>query len=272
MRKAIVLTLVAACSNDPVYVPGPMPIEAGQDDGTGMAAVGKASLQLPIKLETSKDAASRATRSTQLAPVEVPYVKVDDIEVSVEWKVTNLSNMPGDFTIQLNGANEYWEYDPELLAVGLDEEEPKPPGLDGDIPLHVEAMSTMSGLFREDQVKEASIDLDEITRGNFNPFRATLTISKNAKEFAQLTPQTYNADGEPLPQMTTGVVYPREAIANLVRIDLVFKPTQHMQLEYTVRIRDIRGIMHELLDAAMTEAPGELTMFTPMTYNPMAAP
>ena len=272
MRLVAAFLFVAACANDPVYVPGPMAIEAGQDDGTGMAAVGKASLNLPIKTETAKDAMTRTARSAQLAPVEVPYVKIGDFEVSVEWKVTNLSNMPGNFTIQLNGANEYFEYDPEILAVGLDPEEPKPPGLSGDIPTHIEAMATMNGLFREDEVKEAAIDLDEITRGNFNPFRAVLTISKNAKEYSQLTVQTYNADGEPLPQMNTGLVYPREAFPNLVRVNLVFKPDQHMSLEYTVRIRDLRGIMHELLEAAATDAPGELQMFAPATFMPAAAP
>ena len=36
-----------------------------------------------------------------------------------------------------------------------------------------------------------------------------------------------------------------------------------MQLDYTIRVRDTRGLLHELLDAAVTEAPGELTMFAP---------
>jgi hypothetical protein len=269
MRKSLAFILLAACSNDPVYIPAPMAIEAGMDDGMGGTAVGIASLTLPVKLETATDATERAQRTTALG-VDVPYVKVGDIEVSVEWKVTNLDAMPGDFEIQLNGANEYYEYDPALLAVGLDDEEPVPPGLDGDVPIHVEPMASVTGLFREDQVKEAAIDLDEITRGNFNPFRATLTISKNVKQFAQLTPQMYDMDGEPLPQMNTGIVYPREAFPMLIRINMVFKPNRHMRFEYTVRVRDSRGILHELLDAAVTEAPGELTMFMPMTYAPAA--
>lgn len=274
------LLLLAACSNDPVYVPCNPTIctnvdmnggvEAGQDDGMGgTVALVQTSLQLPIKLETMLDAQARANRTAELM-VDVPYVKVGDIEVSVEWKVTNLTDQEGEFAVQLNGANEFWAYDPVMAAVGLDEDDPQPPGLDGDVPIHIAANGSVSGLFREDQLREASIDLDQITRGNINPFRATLTISKNATQFAQLAPQTYDANGEPLPQDTTGVVYPREAFAQIVRVDLVFKPDRHMRLEYTVRVRDLRGIVHELLDAAMLEEPDELTVFMPQTYVPPA--
>ena len=266
MRALALLLTLGACSNDPLYVPAPMPIEAGIE-----GAIAQTSLQLPIRRELSLEATQRAERTAELM-VDVPYVKVGDIEVSVEWKVTNLTAEDGEFALQLNGANEYFSYDPVALAVGLDEDEPQPPGLDGDIPLRVAANASVTGLFREDQLREASIDLDQITRGNVNAFRATLTVSKNATEFAELAPQTFDANGEPLPQETTGVVYPREAFAQIVRVDLVFKPDRHMQLEYTVRVRDNRGIMHELLDAAMVEAPDELQTFAPASYTPPAPP
>ena len=268
MRAAIALLLVPlyGCSNDPVYIPAPMAIEAGQDEATALV---QTSLHLPIKTETTLDAQERMNRSAELM-VDVPYVKVGDIEVSVEWKVTNLTDEEGEVLIQLNGANEYFEYDPVAAAVGLDEDEPQPPGLDGDVPLHITARGSLTGLFREDQLREASIDLDQITRGNINPFRATLTISKNATKFSELAPQAYDAQGEPLPQAETGVVYPREAFAQIVWVNLVFKPDRHMRFEYTVRVRDVRGIMHELLDAAVTEAPDELTTFMPVVYVPPA--
>lgn len=269
MRQHLVLTTLAlsACANDPLYLPGPGRLEAG----TEAMPVATAQLPLPIELETTVDAAVRAARAAELM-VDVPYVKVGDLEVSVEWRIRNLTAEDGEARIQLNGANEYFSYEPALLAVGLDDDEPQPPGLEGDIPIHVPAMGTVSGLFREDQLREASIDLDQITRGNVNPFRATLTTSKNLTEFAELAPLTFDANGEPLPQEPTGVVYPREAFAQIVRVDLVFTPTRHMALDYTVRVRDVRGIMHELLDAAAVEAPGELQTFAPATYTPPAPP
>ena len=87
---------------------------------------------------------------------------------------------PAQREIELNGANQFFAYDPSMLVLSNEREAPPTPGLQGDIPLDIPANGELSGLFREDQLREASIDLDQITRGNMNPFRATLTISKNA--------------------------------------------------------------------------------------------
>jgi hypothetical protein len=258
---------LAGCANDPVYIPAPMTMEAGVPDMTGMLSEAKASLQLPIKTETAADAKTRAALATKLAPVMVPYVRVGDLEVEVEWTIKNLDLMkPGQAKIELNGANEYFSYDPSIIVLDPgDDEAPPTPGLTGDIPIEVPAGGEVSGLFTEDELREAAIDLDQITRGNVNPFRATLTISKNARTFQPMTP--------PMPtvmdymQMPVGPEIPREAFAAITRIDLVFKPTTHMVLEYNVRVRDVRGIMHDLLLTAVTDKPAELQTFMPAVYN-----
>jgi hypothetical protein len=61
---------------------------------------------------------------------------------------------------------------------------------------------------------------------------------------------------------------PREAFAEMVRIDLVFKPDRHMKLDFNVRVRDLRGIMHDLL---LTAPAAGLAMFDPMPYAPTIA-
>lgn len=263
--------LLAACANDPVYIPGPMFLEGGVDDGMGGTSEAKASLQLPLNLETPDDAAARQLRADALG-IMVPYVKVGDIEISVEWEISNLDPMnEGLVRIQLNGANEFFSYDPSTIVLSDDEEAPPTPGLDGDIPIHVPAGGTAKGLFREDQLREASIDLDQITRGNVNPFNATLTVSKNAQMFQPMTP--------PMPgvmdyvQTPIGAPIPREAFAQLIRVDLVFKPDRHMTMDYTVRIRDVRGIVNEKLLDCINDAmcAGELATFNPAAYA-VAAP
>lgn len=281
--RATALLVLTACSNDPTYITPPQPcampycmgvdMMGGVEAGLQGVALAQTSLQLPIKTEPMLDAQVRATKTAELM-VEVPYVRVGDLEVSVEWRVRNFDDDEGEFLIQLNGANEFFSYDPVAAAVGLDEDEPQPPGLDGDVPIHIGPNGTVSGLFREDQLVEASIDLEQMSRGNINPFRATLTINKNATQFSELSAQMFDADGEPLPQTSTGVVYPREAWAQIVRVDLVFKPDRHMRLEYTVRVRDKRGILHDLADGAFTDpaAMGELQMFNPAVYTPPAPP
>lgn len=279
MRAMPVLSTIAlgaglalgACVNEPVYLPGPLFLEAGVDDGMGNLSEAKASLQLPINLETPDDAAARAMREAALG-IMVPYVKVGDIEVSVEWEISNLDPMnPGLALIQLNGANEYFSYDPSTIVLSDDDEAPPTPGLDGDIPIHIPAGGSVKGLFREDQLREASIDLDQITRGNVNPFTATLTISKNALQFQPMTP--------PMPgvmdyvQTPIGDPIPREAFAELIRVDLVFKPDRHMTMDYTVRVRDVRGILNDKLLDCVNDAmcAGELATFNPMAYA-VAAP
>ena len=258
---------LGGCANDPLYIPAPMTMEAGMDDGTGALVVeAKASLQLPIKTESAADLMKRTQLGEKLAGITVPYVKIGDIETEVEWTIKNLDMMPGQARIQLNGANELFSYDPTLIVLDPgNDEAPPTPGLDGDIPINVPAGGTVTGLFTEDQLREAAIDLDQVTRGNVNPFRASLTISKNATSFQPLTMPM--PEVEDYMQTPLGPPIPREAFAAMTRIDLVFKPDTHMELEFNVRVRDLRGIMHDLLLTAVTEKPGELQPFMPMPYT-----
>jgi len=264
---------LAACANDPEYLAAPDPLEAGVAGMTGQLTQAKAQLQLPIKTESADDARSRAALAAKLDPIEVPYVRVGDLELEIEWTIQNLDTDDGQAKIEVNGANEFFAYDPSIIVLDPgNKEAPPAPGLAGDIPIDVPAGKAVSGLFTEDQLREASIDLDQITRGNVNPFYATLTVSKNAQSFQPLTPPVAAAPGaEPPKQTPVGDPIPREAFAEMTRIDLVFKPTKHMVLTYDVRVRDLRGIMHELLLAAVTEKPNELETFNPVQYNPTPA-
>ena len=63
-----------------------------------------------------------------------------------------------------------------VLDPGDDEAPPTPRPRGRHPDRHRGATATVSGVFREDQLLEAAIDLDQITRGNVNPFAATLTI------------------------------------------------------------------------------------------------
>ncbi len=267
------------CANDPVYMECPdMPadptcihtLEAGQDDGTGMAvAEAKSRLVLPINVEKTEDATARADLAAQLG-VDVPYVKLGDIEISVEWTITNLEDTEGLALVELDGANEFFEYDPDMIVLSTDDEAPPTPGLDGNIPIHVPASGTVSGLFREDQLREAAIDLQQITSANVNPFAAMLTINKNDTEIVPMTPyDPANPDVPPMPDPTATPI-PREAFASLIRIDLVFTPDRHMTLDYNVRVRDVRGdmIAKDLFDTPTSA----LTQFAPQPYAISATP
>jgi hypothetical protein len=270
--SSVLVGVVACNANDPVYIQAPMTMEAGVSDpaNMGMLSQAKASLQLPIKTETAADKKARDALSAKLAPIQVPYVKVGDLELDVEWTIKNLDTKPGQVKIQLNGASEFFSYDPSIINLNPpDAEDPlKTPGLTGDIPIAVPAGGTVSGLFTEDDLREASIDLDQVTRGNVDPFFAVQTASKNALSFQPMTPPVVDAAGK-ITQSPMGPPVLREAFAEMVRIDLVFKPDRHMTLSFNVRVRDLRGIMHDML---LSAKPAELQRFDPMPYAPVVGP
>ena len=274
MRKLLLLVPLVGCANDPMYVPGPNTLEAGMMDSMGnMVAQAKSSLTLPIKTETTADATARATLATTLM-VAVPYVKIDDIAVEVEYTIKNLDSEAGQAKVELNGANELFSYDPTLFADPNPEDEaPPPPGLaaNSDIPIDIAANGEIDGLFTEDETKEASVDLDMITRGNVNEFAATITVGdKNRQSFQPMTPAMYDMDGNELPQSPMGPPIPRAAFPHIIRFDLVFTPDHHMVLDYNVRIRDLRGIVdNKGVAAPMTELE-PFTMI--MTYMPTLPP
>jgi hypothetical protein len=279
MRTILILVGAGAvgCANDPTYVQCPpgnaipecvASLETGftVDDGMGNqvpAGDAKSRLLLPINIESTDDAAARAMRTAALG-IDVPYVKLGDIEIAVEWTIKNLDTMnEGLAFVELDGATEFFEYDPDTIVVSDDEEAPPTPGLEGNIPLHIPAGGTLSGLFREDQLREAAIDCEQVTRANVNPFAAILTINKNDSQIQPLTP--YDPADPDVVQMPAGPPIPREAFANLVRIDLVFSADTHMVLEYAVRVRDVRGGM---LAEDLYDAPAnELQMFNIMPFG-----
>lgn len=253
----IALGLTAACSEDPRYLAPEEALEAnapGSDDGTGnpIAEV-TTQIVLPVRLEKASEASDRADLAAELGTM-VPYVTRDDLDIELEWTIRNLSDQPGTARILVNGANEYFAYIPENFIVDPDEEEPPPP-LAGDIPTPVAEQSTVSGVFREDQLAEAALDLELITRGNVNPYTALLEVDEDLEVLD---------DG-------AGLQIPVEDTANLIRLDITFTADQHMIMEYAIRVRDHRrpNLIH---DQGLAADPGELTAFAPADFVPVLTP
>jgi hypothetical protein len=279
MRKLIFILAVSGCANtnnEPQYV-GCVPDGAAPMDtchleaGTMDVPEAKGSLHVPVKPESMWRARDRAVRDdlqmTMPDGVEVPVLRLEHYDLEVEWSVTNLDAMKSQFRVDLNGANEQFTYDPSMIILNPgDDEAPPTPPLAGNIPIDIEGNATVSGVFREDQVLEAAVDLDQITRGNVNPFAATLTVSTNADMFQPLTPAVYDPDtGEVTPGTPSGPAIPRAAFRQLVRVDVVFKPGAHMTLDYTLRVREHTEIIHEM---GLAAPAGELQILDPAPYLP----
>jgi hypothetical protein len=275
MRKLILIGL-AACANptnQPQYVTCPemgtdlCTLEAGTDDGTGELSEAKGSVHIPIKPEGDWKQADRDRRmelqNTVEAGIEVPIYRLEHYDIEVEWTVTNLTDTMSEFRVDLNGANETFAYDPSLIILDpTDDEAPPTPPLAGNIPIDIGPNATISGTFREDQLVEAAIDLDQISRGAVNPFRAILTTSRHDDSFQPVTPYDYvnMTGGEP-----TGPAVPELAWRQIVRVDIVFKPLAHMKIDYTVRVREHTEVIHE---EGLNAPTGEIQVLDPAPYVP----
>ena len=244
-----VALLSGACNADPRYVDPPDYVEVGVPDSDVFFATTQ--VLLPIRLEEEQELEERALLAQELGlPMDsVPYVLLDDLAISIEWTIRNLEDREGTARVHVNGGNEYFYYVPQNFVIDPDEDE-EPPALMGDIPMTVPALGTIGGVFREDQVYEAALDMELITRGGVNPFAAILEQHDDVNEVTD---------------PAAGMTIPRAAFAHMVQYDVSLEANRHMVLEYTIRVRDEREILHDLLLQADT---GELTAFAPVEFVP----
>jgi hypothetical protein len=281
--SGVLVSSFGACANDPQYV------DCGSSDamdachldsadavmmGTGKDAfmAVKGSIHVPVKPETAELTKARmALQATMPAGVDVPLYKIDQYDVSLEYTVKNLDSTPGQIKIGLNGANEAFTWDPTLIMPAGDESPPAP-DLAGDVPIDIQENGEYDGLFREDQLLEAAIDLDQITRANINMYAATLTVNKNDPSFQPLSAQQVPPMGSTMPPMQTamGSAVPRAAFRNFVRVDILFKTDSHMTIDFNLRVRPhVNDVIH---DMGMNAPAAELTILDPAPYVPAYTP
>lgn len=248
---ALLPTAVIACNTGPRYVDPPVFVEVGIPD-TGVFFATQQVI-LPMRIETEEEATERAALSTELGGIPIPFVLLDDIEVSIEWTIRNLEDNPGTARIHINGGNEYFSYVPQNFVIDPEEDE-EPPPLMGDIPIAIPALGTVSGVFREDQVYEAALDMELIARGGTNPFAAVLQQHDDVLDAVD---------------PATGMTIPRQGFAHLVVYDIGLQANRHMIMEFTLRVRDARRLLHDML---LNAPAGELTGFMPVEFVPPPPP
>ncbi|ACY16464.1 hypothetical protein [Haliangium ochraceum] len=239
-----------ACTNSPTYVDPREALEVGlPDPNDEFSIIESVSTQftLPVGQESDEERTLREQREQDFG-VTVPLVRVDDVDLSIEWTIKNLEEQDGEARILIDGANESFVYVREEFVIDPEEDELPPPLL-GNVPIAVPGNGTVSGVFREEQLREAAVDLERITRGAVNPFAAIYTHDGELDEFP----------GD------TGVTVPAAAFGHLVRYDITFIGNRHMILEYEIRARDPLEVLHEeLLSAPMAD----LVAFQPEVFVP----
>ncbi|HUH04050.1 MAG TPA: hypothetical protein VML75_18765 [Kofleriaceae bacterium] len=246
LSVAALAAAVVACGNDPRYLTATDPLELNAPGS--MAGEANATIDLPIRIETDDELAERQALAAELG-VEVPYVKLADVHVSLEWSLKNLADAPGTATILLNGGTEFASFVPTNFVIDPEEDD-EPPPLIGGVPMVLQAGEIRTGVFREDQIAEGSVDLELMYRVAYNAIAAVLEVNRG---LTQITDPITNA------------VIPNSVFASMVRFEIMVRANTHMVFEYGIRIRDDRGILHEdLLEAP----PEELTGFNPVEIQP----
>ncbi len=244
-------SVLHGCADEPRYLEPGAAVEVGIDGSDVTRAA--ATLSLPIRLETESEAEERAARAEELG-IEIPYVHIDDFDVSIEWTIKNLTDSDGVARLRVSGSNEWFFYVPDNFIVEP-QDEPEILSLVDGVPRYLAPYEMITGVVREQALHEAAFDIELMTRAAVNPFTAVL---QNSSDF----------EGDVV-DFDTGITIPDDDLAGLVRIDVDFEADQHMVLDYAVRVRDHRGILHDDLLAA---PPEELAVFAPQEIVPEPDP
>lgn len=222
---------------------------------TGELAEGEVAmvqLTLPMRLETMAQAAEREKLAAELgfSAMDVPSVRRDDVDVEIEWSLRNVGEEEVTARLAVVGANEIFRYDPAAFVDPEDDDAEPPPPLMGGKPIVVAPGQTVTGVFREDEIGEASQDLDAFTRAGVNPGFALLTKWK--------VKSVTGEEGGALPAI------PSEAVAQLLQMDVTVAANGPVVLSAELRVRDRTGRLDANAQDAATLVPPSMTVFMPV--------
>lgn len=246
MRAISVLALmtitVGCSSNSPKYFAPKKPLEGG----TMTAAQSTATIEIPFRRPTPEES-MRLQEERKKLGFEVPFLQREDIDVSVQYTITNLSDKPGEATVAVDGANEYTSYDLAAiqeyigtLMLPPDADAPTLLSLLQTTKTTIPARGTLSGNIREDDLVEVARDLDAIGRFK-GPYLTVLLNDSTATPLGmEMVPRNVK-----LPQ--------------LWRITVTFAATVPMRLDFLVRVRDQANVLAEGKEALYRPSPKAFT-------------
>jgi hypothetical protein len=203
--------------------------------------------ELPILAPSSAELAALRDGAKQYKMLpfpRLPWVERGDLELQVDFTLSNLDDKPHDADVIINGANEFHEYVP---GVSVNE--------DAILPLHSQwergytlaAKSRITGTVREEEFDEAAVDLATVVNGAPNSDEVVYFQNKSGSD-------------------PRSMMYIPPVIPGLTALRLGVRTTESMSvlLEATVRVRDVGGklagpgdkqmkLMPMLFDAVMPE-------------------
>jgi hypothetical protein len=243
----LILLGAAGCGvNNPTYFTPPMgAIETGQNDaGAEITSV----VTLPFRRPTDSESVKLDQSSGALGFRE-PWLRRDQVAISIQYTITNLDKQDGKAQVFIDGANEFTNYDRQMIqaaaqmaAMNNNDRVIVLP-LIQTIPVEVAAGQTKTGVIREDDFAEADLDLDAIGRWMAPPAAVLINASE--------------VNGVGLEKLPPNAVVPA-----MFRVAVSLVAEQHMRLDFLVRVRDSKNRLLDLDHAGDGFAP------QPMGYTP----
>ncbi len=235
---ALSMVLAGACSaNEPVYFPPMAPLESG---GGAMAGAAAVTLAVPFRTPSDEDRAALDAEGQQLGQ-QLPWLRSDRVALSLLYTITNLGDGQGTARLEVDGASEFASYDAGALraAAMMANQQVDEEGLLALIrptPITLAAGEVQRGIVREDDFDEAALDLDAIARFGAVPASVLINLS------------SVNPIG--LEMVPPGHVRPA-----LFQVNVRFTATQHMRMEFLLRVRDEGRQLAKGADVVYTPNP-----------------
>jgi hypothetical protein len=244
--------------NAPIYFPSPTTPALAVDGTATMMGPPRAEsgVSLRYRNPTTAEQQALATQKASLGGTfEVPWIQRDHvhIEMTYECTYTPLSgqgpdtdpNDPPQFSLGIDGANEYTKYDENIVAMVLgmgNNDAPQYIPLIPVTPQAIQQNQTVSGTVREDDFNEAELDLDAIGRW-MAPFNAVLINNSQVNPIG-------------LSMVPANVVIPA-----LIEIDVNLMSNRNVSCAYFIRVRDDDNqLLHDSADTLFSPTP---TLFVP---------
>lgn len=228
---------LGACGiNAPTYFPAAAALEVGAD---AMEASG--TVALDFRAPTEAEETERSTLSERLG-YQVPWLREDDVHVSIRYTVTNVGDAEGTFFIRVAGASELVRYDEAAIAAAFEAagEEGEVFGLIEMPPGKIGPGEVYQGEVREDDLHEAALDLDAMGRWSA-PFASVLLNRSDVNRIG-------------LEMMPANAILPA-----FWEITLHIAATTPMTCTFVVRVRDDRGQLRKGAEPAFAPEPGTFT-------------
>lgn len=220
------------CADDRVYIGEDKLFQVALTDDTAPAVEGeegalfivetRADVPVIRPTDTEMQDLYRGRESHPRLPFpRLPWIERGDIELSVDFTLSNLDDEPHDVDVTINGANEFHEYFPGVVDV---EDEPVPLHAQWERRYTIEPKSRITRTVREEEIDEAAVDLATVVNGAPNPDQIVYFESKSA---------TDKRTRRYIPDVIPGLI--------ALRLGLRATDAGPILLEATIRARDVGG-------------------------------